>query len=298
VFSNKEGSRAFFMIVNHIVYVTLFILPTVIIAAAINSQFNQILHAHDFSTTDESLLVTLVEQIKTETQLVSTNFLSNENASAMEHARSAAKLMKDLDDNMTQAKPSSDITQIYDNGQRNSTTFALVVANIVDEILRKYASAFDIGYDLTNMSNMGTTMMNMTTMMMAMPIGNNSSSPSMSMAMSSDTNHSNMFREDLNSSAATENNLVLVEKYDYETAQVLSDNIDKEFSSQLRPRSPVNETANLDILENGLQELKQAVNRKATPEDLMNIVHIQIHPRLQNVYDLKLSRSVVASSPD
>ncbi len=285
------------MIVNHIVYGTLFILSMVVITAAINSQFSQILHAHDFSTTDESLLVTLVEQIKAETQLVSTNFLSNENESAMEHARSAAKLMKDLDDNMTQATPSSDITQIYESGRRNSTTFALVVANIVDEILRKYASAFDIGYDLTNMSNMGTMMMNMRPMM-AMPIGNNSSSPSMSMAMSSDTNHSNTFRQDLNSSAVTEDNLVLIEKYDYETAQVLSDNVDKEFNSQLRPRSPVNETANLDILEKGLQELKQAVNRKATPEDLMNIVHIQIHPRLQSIYDLRLVRSVVASSPD
>jgi hypothetical protein len=46
--------------------------------------------------------------------------------------------------------------------------------------------------------------------------------------------------------------------------------------------------ASIDILENGLQELKDAVNRKATPEDLMKIVHIQIHPMLQSIYDLRL----------
>jgi hypothetical protein len=36
----------------------------------------------------------------------------------------------------------------------NSTTLALVVANLVDEILRNYGSAYGITYDLTNMSNM------------------------------------------------------------------------------------------------------------------------------------------------
>ena len=36
----------------------------------------------------------------------------------------------------------------------NSTVQALVVANIVDEILRKYGDAYNVDYDLTNMSNM------------------------------------------------------------------------------------------------------------------------------------------------
>ena len=58
---------------------------------------------------------------------------------------------------MTEAsqQPSSDIVQIYENAHRNSTSLAVVVANLVGEILRKYGTAFDIGYDLTNMSYMG-----------------------------------------------------------------------------------------------------------------------------------------------
>jgi hypothetical protein len=47
-----------------------------------------------------------------------------------------------------------DITQAYTNGLYNSTTLALVVANLVDEILRNYGSAYGITYDLTNVSNM------------------------------------------------------------------------------------------------------------------------------------------------
>jgi hypothetical protein len=279
------------MFVNSVAVLgTLLTLSSYLSTATVTDYYGQRADAHDFSTTDESSLVTLVEQVKAETQLVNTNFLSNDNVSAQEHARNAAKLMKDLDDNFTQMMPSSDITQIYDNGQKNSTTFALVVANIVDEILRKYASAFNIGYDMTNMSNMDTMMMTMT-----MPTGAKISSPSMNMTMSSDANQSTMLGDRSNSSDNMENNLVLVNKYDYETAQVLSDRVNEEFSSHLSPRSPVNETANVDILENGLHKLNHAINRKASAEDLMKIVHIQIHPLLQSIYDLQLLRSVLAS---
>src|SRR5918996_2061896 len=120
-------------------------------------------YAHDFLVNNDITIVTLIEQIKAETQLVNTNFLFSNNISAQVHAQNAAELINKLEDNMTRgSQPSSYIGQISDNGQRNTTTLALVVANIADEILRKYGTAFDIGYDLTNMSNMGgMTMPNM-----------------------------------------------------------------------------------------------------------------------------------------
>src|SRR5919108_3030182 len=113
---------------------------------------NYIAHAHNFSITDDAFLVTLIEEIKAETQLVNTNFVSNNNISAIEHARNAASLTKDLNNKLREN--TEDIVQVYDNGLYNSTTLALVVANLVDEILRKYGSAYHIKYDLTNMSNM------------------------------------------------------------------------------------------------------------------------------------------------
>jgi hypothetical protein len=250
-------------------------------------------YAHDFSTTDESLLVTLVEQIKTETQLVITSFLSNENSSAYDHSRNAAGLMKELEGNMTQTDPpSSDITQIYDQGQKNSTTLALVVANIVDDILRKYGSAFDVGFDMTNMSNM----MNMG--MMAMPNIGNSSSHSMDMMMTANVlnNRSSPLMGNSNASMNMDTDLVLVDTNDYETAKVLSSNINDLFSTELRPRSLVNETANLNALENSLKTLEQAVNVKALPEVMMDIVHVQVHPMLQRVYDLQLQGNVMPMS--
>lgn len=257
----------------------------------------QVVHAHDFSTTDESSLVTLVEQIKAETQLVITNFLSDNNVSAHVHARNASGLIKELEYNITQTSPpSSDITQIYDRGQKNSTTLALVVANIVDDILRKYGSAFAIGYDMTNMSNMMNMDMNM-----MMPAMDNSSSHPMDMTMATNTTKNGEILSEsghLNASKTAETNLTLVNMEEYETAKVLSSNIKDQFSGQLRPRSLVNETTNLNKLEIGLEKLEQAVNNKASPEAMMDLVHIQIHPTLQRVYDLELRQNIMAGDSD
>ena len=250
--------------------------------------------AHDFTTTDDSSLVTLVEQIKAETQLIVTDLLSNNTNSAHVHARNAAGLMKVLENNITQTSPpSTDIAQIYDQGQQNSTTLALVVANIVDDILRKYGSAFAVGYDMTNMSNMmdmGTKMPNM----------DNSSSNSMDMMTATNvTNDSTVTSGGhSNISTGTVNDLVLVNMNDYESAKVLSSNIKDQFNTQLRPRSLVNETTNLNKLENSLEKLEHEVNTKALPQAMMDLVHIQIHPTLQRVYDLELRRDIMTGNSD
>jgi hypothetical protein len=286
------------MLVNQIVVVILGLLSslslTSIIMSLEDNYFGQKAYAHDFSTTDESSLVTLVEQIKAETQLVIANFLSNDNFSSHEHAISAAELIKDLENNITQTNPpSSDVTQVYDRGQKNSTTLALVVANIVDDILRKYGNAFAVEYDMTNMSNM----MNMD---MMMPEMDNSSPHTRDMMTTANgTNGSSTVSgSHSNTSMNIENDLVLVNINDYETAKVLSGNIKDQFSTQLRPRSLVNETTNLDRLENSLEKLEQAVNTKALPETMMDIVHVQIHPMLQRVYDLELLRNVMPENQD
>src|ERR687892_911829 len=287
------------MLVNKIVIAILGFLLTFSLTSIISLEDNHHVrkaYAHDFSTTDESTLITLVEQIKARTQLVITGFLSHENFSAHEHARKAAELMKDLESNMTQTDPtSSDITQVYEQGQKNSTTLALVVANIVDDILRKYGNAFAVGYDMTNMSNM----MNMDMMMTKKIDDNTSHSMDMMMKTTNITNNdSSMLDGNSNSSISMENDFVLVDTNDYETAMTLSSNIKDQFNTQLRPRSLVNETTNLDTLDNSLEKLEEAISEKASPEAVMEIVHVQIHPMLQRIYDLELQRSAGLESQD
>jgi hypothetical protein len=264
----------------------------------ISNHFYQKSYAHDFFINNDITITTLVEQIKAETELVNTNFLYNNNVSAQVHARNAADLLIQLEDNMTEAseQPSSDTTQIYETEKTNSTSLALVTANIVDDILRKYGTAFDIGYDLTNMSNMGGMVMSN----MGDADEGTSFSSSMNMTTFQTRENSNMSKEHSNTSIPTMigNNLELVNIQDYETSQVLSDVVNELFKEDLRPRSSVSETANIDKLERNLKLLDQAIVNKASPEALMEIVHVQIHPTLQQVYDLELLGNIVAEDSD
>ena len=220
---------------------------------------NHIVYAHNFAITDDSALLTLIEQIKAETELVNVYFLASNSISAIEHAKNAANLTNGLNDKLRQSIV-ADITQVYNNGLYNSTTLALVVANLVDEILRNYGSAYGIKYDLTNMSNM----------MMAMMLNNNDSSSS---------GHSSM---------SEKNNAVLVNIYNYQTAQVLSNVVNRLFNDKLSAQALVNEKVTIDNLEQSIKDLKYAIDNKIRAEYLMEIVHMKIHPMLQSAYDLKL----------
>jgi hypothetical protein len=258
-----------------------------------SNHFYQKSYAHDFLVNNDITIVTLVEQIKAETELVNTNFLFNNNVSAQVHAINAAELLNDLEDNMTEAseQSSSNLIQIYGNEKTNTTSLALVTANIVDEVLRKYGTAFDIGYDLTNMSNMG-----------GMKMSNMNSGGGSSMNMTSfktSTNNNTLERHsNMSMPTMTGNNLEIVSIQDYETSQVLADVVNELFEDDLRPRSSVNETINIDKLEKNLKQLDQAILNKASPEALMGIVHVQIHPTLQQVYELELSGNVIAEDSD
>jgi hypothetical protein len=258
-----------------------------------SNHFYQKSYAHDFLVNNDITIVTLVEQIKAETELVNTNFLFNNNVSAQVHARNAAELLNDLEDNMTEAseQSSSNLIQIYENEKTNTTSLALVTANIVDEVLRKYGTAFDIGYDLTNMSNMGG-------MKMSNMSSGGGSSMNMTTFQTSANNNTLERHSNMSMPTMTGNNLEIVSIQDYETSQVLADVVNELFEDDLRPRSSVSETINIDKLEKNLKQLDQAILNKASPEALMGIVHVQIHPTLQQVYELELSGNVIAEDSD
>jgi hypothetical protein len=263
------------------------------LSLATSNYFYQKSYAHDFLVNNDITIVTLVEQIKAETELVNTNFLFNNNVSAQVHAINAAELLNDLEDNMTEAseQSSSNLIRIYENEKTNTTSLALVTANIVDEVLRKYGTAFDVGYDLTNMSNMGG-------MKMSNIDSGGGSSMNMITFQTSTNNNTLERRSNMSMPTMTGNNLEIVSIQDYETSQVLADVVNELFEDDLRPRSSVSDTINIDKLEKNLKQLDQAILNKASPEALMGIVHVQIHPTLQQVYELELSGNVIAEDSD
>jgi hypothetical protein len=232
-------------------------------------------YAHNFSITDDSIISTIIEQIKTETQLVNEYFLSRNSIAAIEHAKNAANLSNALNDKLQVRIV--DITQAYTNGLYNSTTLALVVANLVDEILRNYGSAYGITYDLTNMSNM-----------MLANMSNNNDSFSSPINVTTIAGNDTLL-SDGETSILENNNPALVNIFNYQTAQALSNNVNRLYSDRLSVQGPVSEKVTVGNLEQSIRDLKYAIDNKARAEALMEIVHMKIHPMLQSVYDLRLA---------
>jgi hypothetical protein len=231
-----------------------------------SSYTNYIVYAHNFSITDDSAFLTLIEQIKAETELVNVYFLASNNSSVIEHTKNAANLTNGLNDKLRQSTV-ADITQVYTNGLYNSTTLALVVANLVDEILRNYGSAYGVTYDLTNMSNMMTAS-----------------------DMVGKTNHSMLAgsQHSAGPEFVRDNDLVLVNPQDYQTATTLSSMVDRLFNDDLAHLSPDNETSTVVKLVESIRRLRDSVDNRVSPGILMDIVHTQVHPLLLKAYHLRL----------
>jgi hypothetical protein len=154
-------------------------------------------YAHNFSPNSLSTFISLAHEADVELSLANSNFPSNITL-ALDHSKNAVKLMDDAYYSDDDIIDDIDFVRKYNEAlnSRNTTIQALVVANIVDQILREYGEAFDIQYDLTNMSNM------------AMMGGGNPSS----MVMSSTLNDNNNARMNMpmNSNIEAEKKIIIL----------------------------------------------------------------------------------------
>jgi hypothetical protein len=180
------------------------------------------------------------------------------------HAKNAAELINKTY-HLANAVSPEDFRIVYEEEQlnnKNSTVQALVIVNIADEILREYGDAYDIDFDLTDMSNMLITN---------------------SISAHGEERHSNNLEN-----SDDNDELVLVNIWNYQSAQALSGKAVEVFERNLRPLTQAdNNSSNSDLayitkVENSVVELNNLLNSKKTlPKSLMDIVHTQIHPSLQ-----------------
>jgi hypothetical protein len=152
----------------------------------------------------------------------------------------------------------------------------------VDSILINYGNAYSVDFDMTDMSNM-------------VMIGENSSTPMGGMATNGDNNNSSTNTSSMNMSSALMNtdskvskNYSLVNITDFQSAEALAATVLEIFDTELRPIVPKNETGFVGNLEGGLTQLNDLIRNKASPMDIMMVVHTQIHPSLLEVFNLQL----------
>ncbi len=174
--------------------------------------------------------------------------------------------------------------------EQNAKIEALTLANVIDSVLINYGNAYQVGFDMTNMSNMVMPTKNdnaVSTIMKNSTDGNMSATANMSMNMHS-----------LNSSSSTmtqhdnemNDRYSLVNVSDYQSAQALVEKASKIFNDKLKFTEIDNKniTGYITNLENGLTQLNNLVAKKDSPLDVMMTVHTQIHPNLLEAFSLQL----------
>jgi hypothetical protein len=267
---------------NHIIKFTA-IVSVAIVAVVSFSMVDQISYvfAHNFNSDDSSYFLGLDKRTKIELELAEKNYPLNITLS-MDHSDNAARLVYDIyyaDDDIVE---DSDFIKRYNKevSSSNSTTFALVVADLLDEVLRSYADALVIDTDLTNMSNLALLdkLQNLT---------EQSNSTNFSLNSSNNTEGAKSEQSKLFST-----NNSIFNYADYETAKALLVEIKDIFKNHLKSPSatsaPNSQSENaISKLEKDLEKLSNLINNKGSPADVMKLVHLQIHPSLQTAFGLQ-----------
>ena len=299
-----------------------------VLAGSFIFPLSHLVYAHTFSTSESAEFLSLTDQIRAETALVTINLENNNATLAQAHAEKASSLLdnntlsevrernnrianslesglEQLVGNVTSLASTSpgqmpqdriqstnqavmslnDImaeavtARVESEQQNNATTWAMVLADLVNVVLSDYGNATGSSFDLTDISNIA--------------------------------------QANATSSTSNMTTTTIVDTAAYQSAQYLVNNtILQLFNDTLKPltmssngtssdnnnattmtqggqdTSPAagNMTSDIDQLEANLLQLKDDINGKATPNEVMMTVHLNIHPLLMQSYGLTLEQ--------
>lgn len=176
--------------------------------------------------------------------------------------------------------------------EQNAKTEALALANVIDSVLVNYGNAYQVGFDMTNMSNMVMPGKNGNTVPMVMD--------NLSDIKMSAIGNMNMTVHPLNTSSNAlqqhdnemDDGYLLVNMSDYQSAKALVIKASKIFNDKLRFTEINNKniTGYITNLENGLTQLNNLIANRDSPMDVMTVVHTKIHPNLLEAFSLQLRK--------
>lgn len=295
-----------FIIEDNIIYDVLRALSVLFLLIITISISNNQIYAHTFSTNDSVVFLALVDKLKTQAQLTEQFFLENDYDSTLKHAQilkqlynndtnkeiqeknerianeisSFIKIFSLIDpNNITQtqiAKTVLDFEAVLDEAisvrisediLNNSTTQALRLATLVNDVDINYANSFNVQpYNISamNMDNTSSThqqpqYMNMSAMNMD----------------KHDQNPTIVSKEIQNDTA-------------YSTALGLSYTISDLFK-EIKSEYETNEPDKVNQLSEGITNLVTIIEMKKPYTEVVKVIHGVIQPSLQELYDLKLN---------
>jgi hypothetical protein len=298
-----------------------------VLAGSFIFPISHLVYAHTFSTSESAEYLSLTDQVRAETALVTINLENNNTTLAQAHAEKASSL---LDNNtlsevrernnriansletgleqlagnvtsLTSASPGqmpqdriqstnqgvmslNDImaeavtARVESEQQNNVTTWAMVLADLVNVVLSDFGNATGSSFDLTDISNiaqanatsstsnMTTTIVDTAAYQRAQYLVNNTILQLFNDTLKPLTMSSN-------GASSDNNNATSITQGGQDTSPAAG-----------------NMTSDIDQLEANLLQLKDDINGKATPNEVMVTAHLNIHPLLMQSYGLTLEQ--------
>ncbi len=295
-----------FIIEANIIYDVLRALSVLFLLIITISISNNQIYAHTFSTNDSVVFLALVDKLKTQAQLTEQFFLENDYDSTLKHAQILKQLYnndtnKEIQEknerianeissfiktfslidpnNITKtqiAKTVLDFEAVLDEAisvrisediLNNSTTQALRLATLVNDVDINYANSFNVQpYNISamNMDNTSSTHQQPQSMnMSAMNLDKHDQNPTI------------VSKEIQNDTA-------------YSTALGLSYTISDLFK-EIKSEYETNEPDKVNQLSEGITNLVSIIEMKKPYTEVVKVIHGVIQPSLQELYDLKLN---------
>jgi hypothetical protein len=266
---------------------------------------NSQIYAHTFSTNESVIFLALVDKLKTQAQLIEQFILENDYDSAFKHAQLLKQLYNNdtnkevqeenkrvaneissyiktfsLIDPKNITKTQIDKTvldfgavldeaitvRIADDILNNSTTQALRLANLVNDIDINYADSFNVQPYNTSALSMDNT-------------SSNHQQPQFMNTSATDMDRH--YQNPANGSREIQNNTA------YSTALGLSYTVSDLFK-EIQTEHSMNETEKVNQLNEEIAKLVTTIEMKKPYTEVVKIIHGLIQPSLQELYDLKL----------
>jgi hypothetical protein len=287
---------------------------------------NNQIYAHTFSTNDSVVFLALVDKLKTQAQLTEQFFLENDYDSTLKHAQILKQLYnndtnKEIQEknerianeissfiktfslidpnNITKtqiAKTVLDFEAVLDEAisvrisediLNNSTTQALRLATLVNDVDINYANSFNVqpynisalNMDNTSSNHQQPQSMNISALNMDNTSSNHQQPQSMNMSAM------NMDKHDQNPTIVSKE---IQNDTAYSTALGLSYTISDLFK-EIKSEYETNEPDKVNQLSEGITNLVTIIEMKKPYTEVVKVIHGVIQPSLQELYDLKLN---------
>jgi len=295
-----------FIIEDNIIYDVLRALSVLFLLIITISISNNQIYAHTFSTNDSVVFLALVDKLKTQAQLTEQFFLENDYDSTLKHAQILKQLYnndtnKEIQEknerianeissfiktfslidpnNITKtqiAKTVLDFEAVLDEAisvrisediLNNSTTQALRLATLVNDVDINYANSFNVQpYNISamNMDNTSSTHQQPQSMNMS------------AMNMDKYDQNPTIISKEIQNDTA------------YSTALGLSYTISDLFK-EIKSEYETNEPDKVNQLSEGITNLVTIIEMKKPYTEVVKVIHGVIQPSLQELYDLKLN---------